>query len=109
VCSSKLATYQQASCRLVSPWQGLGAWPHPACCDVVGSGWYQPGCGPHGFLLRFMSCYISNVMIRHGMMCHVCRRGINLAVDHVVSQLKTRAKMISTTEEISQVSQRQKE
>jgi hypothetical protein len=48
------------------------------------------------------------------MLCHcfmslvVCfrRRGINLAVDHVVSQLKTRAKMISTTEEISQVSER---
>jgi chaperonin GroEL len=31
------------------------------------------------------------------------RRGINLAVDHVVSVLKSRAKMISTTEEIAQV------
>ena len=32
-----------------------------------------------------------------------CRRGINLAVDHVVGELKARAKMISTTEEIAQV------
>ncbi len=31
------------------------------------------------------------------------RRGINLAVDHVVGELKQRAKMISTTEEIAQV------
>ena len=31
------------------------------------------------------------------------RRGINLAVDHIVSELKRRAKMISTTEEIAQV------
>eukprot|EP00798_Chlamydomonas_sp_ICE-L_P030687 gene30687-35714_t len=31
------------------------------------------------------------------------RRGINLAVDHVVQVLKSRAKMITTTEEISQV------
>ena len=31
------------------------------------------------------------------------RRGINLAVDHVLSVLKARAKMISTTEEIAQV------
>lgn len=31
------------------------------------------------------------------------RRGINLAVDHVVTVLKSRAKMISTTEEIAQV------
>ncbi|EFJ52217.1 hypothetical protein VOLCADRAFT_79395 [Volvox carteri f. nagariensis] len=31
------------------------------------------------------------------------RRGINMAVDHVVSVLKGRAKMISTTEEIAQV------
>ena len=31
------------------------------------------------------------------------RRGINLAVDHVVAELKKRAKMISTTEEIAQV------
>ncbi|EFN56250.1 hypothetical protein CHLNCDRAFT_51922 [Chlorella variabilis] len=31
------------------------------------------------------------------------RRGINLAVDHVVAELKARAKMISTTEEIAQV------
>ncbi|KAI7835624.1 hypothetical protein COHA_010481 [Chlorella ohadii] len=31
------------------------------------------------------------------------RRGINLAVDHVVGELKARAKMISTTEEIAQV------
>ncbi|KAL4448217.1 hypothetical protein ABPG75_005436 [Micractinium tetrahymenae] len=31
------------------------------------------------------------------------RRGINLAVDHVVGELKSRAKMISTTEEIAQV------
>eukprot|EP00887_Chlorella_sp_A99_P004323 scaffold15.g4323.t1 len=31
------------------------------------------------------------------------RRGINLAVDHVVGELKKRAKMISTTEEIAQV------
>ena len=31
------------------------------------------------------------------------RRGINLAVEHVVGELKARAKMISTTEEIAQV------
>ncbi|GAB4817265.1 hypothetical protein N2152v2_004311 [Parachlorella kessleri] len=31
------------------------------------------------------------------------RRGINLAVEHVVGELKQRAKMISTTEEIAQV------
>lgn len=31
------------------------------------------------------------------------RRGINLAVEHVVAELKARAKMISTTEEIAQV------
>ena len=31
------------------------------------------------------------------------RRGINLAVEHVLSDLKNRAKMISTTEEIAQV------
>ena len=31
------------------------------------------------------------------------RRGINLAVDHVVGELKKRAQMISTTEEIAQV------
>ena len=31
------------------------------------------------------------------------RRGINLAVEHVLADLKTRAKMISTTEEIAQV------
>ncbi|GIL83082.1 hypothetical protein Vretimale_11474 [Volvox reticuliferus] len=31
------------------------------------------------------------------------RRGINMAVDHVVTVLKSRAKMISTTEEIAQV------
>jgi chaperonin GroEL len=31
------------------------------------------------------------------------RRGINLAVDHVVKELKNRSKMISTTEEIAQV------
>ena len=31
------------------------------------------------------------------------KRGINAAVDHVISQLKSRAKMISTPEEISQV------
>ncbi|KAL6768708.1 CPN60C [Auxenochlorella protothecoides x Auxenochlorella symbiontica] len=31
------------------------------------------------------------------------RRGINLAVDHVVSELKRRARQISTTEEIAQV------
>lgn len=31
------------------------------------------------------------------------RRGINLAVDHVLQDLKSRAKMISTTEEIAQV------
>ncbi|KAG2436092.1 hypothetical protein HYH02_011603 [Chlamydomonas schloesseri] len=31
------------------------------------------------------------------------RRGINMAVDHVVGVLKSRAKMISTTEEIAQV------
>lgn len=31
------------------------------------------------------------------------RRGINLAVEHVVAELKSRAKMISTTEEIAQV------
>jgi chaperonin GroEL len=31
------------------------------------------------------------------------RRGINVAVDHVVQTLKKRAKMISTTEEIAQV------
>ena len=31
------------------------------------------------------------------------RRGINKAVDHVVGVLKSRAKMISTTEEIAQV------
>mmetsp|Transcript_18198 Transcript_18198/g.58855 ORF Transcript_18198/g.58855 Transcript_18198/m.58855 type:complete len:99 (+) Transcript_18198:120-416(+) len=31
------------------------------------------------------------------------RRGINLAVDKIVAHLKTRAKMISTTEEIAQV------
>lgn len=31
------------------------------------------------------------------------RRGINMAVDHVVGELKRRSKMISTTEEISQV------
>ncbi len=31
------------------------------------------------------------------------RRGINLAVEHVVAELKRRAKMISTTEEIAQV------
>lgn len=31
------------------------------------------------------------------------RRGINLAVEHIVRELKSRAKMISTTEEISQV------
>jgi chaperonin GroEL len=30
------------------------------------------------------------------------RRGINLAVDHVLTVLKSRAKMISTTEEIAQ-------
>lgn len=30
------------------------------------------------------------------------RRGINLAVDHVLQDLKSRAKMISTTEEIAQ-------
>ena len=32
------------------------------------------------------------------------RRGINIAVDHVLQDLKKRAKMISTTEEIAQVS-----
>ncbi|KAI3426416.1 hypothetical protein D9Q98_008785 [Chlorella vulgaris] len=31
------------------------------------------------------------------------RRGINLAVEHVVAELKAKAKMISTTEEIAQV------
>ncbi len=31
------------------------------------------------------------------------RRGINLAVEHVLADLKGRAKMISTTEEIAQV------
>ena len=31
------------------------------------------------------------------------RRGINIAVDHVLQDLKSRAKMISTTEEIAQV------
>lgn len=31
------------------------------------------------------------------------RRGINLAVDHVVASLKRNAKMISTAEEIAQV------
>ncbi len=31
------------------------------------------------------------------------RRGISMAVDHVVGVLKSRAKMISTTEEIAQV------
>ena len=31
------------------------------------------------------------------------RRGINLAVDHILADLKKRAKMISTTEEIAQV------
>ena len=31
------------------------------------------------------------------------RRGINLAVEHVLADLKKRAKMISTTEEIAQV------
>lgn len=31
------------------------------------------------------------------------RRGINLAVDHVVASLKGNAKMISTAEEIAQV------
>jgi hypothetical protein len=41
----------------------------------------------------------------HGGWCALlCNRGINLAVDHVVQLLKSRAKMISTTEEISQVS-----
>lgn len=33
------------------------------------------------------------------------RRGINLAVEHVLADLKKRAKMISTTEEIAQVFQ----
>ena len=33
------------------------------------------------------------------------RRGINLAVEHVLADLKKRAKMISTTEEIAQVTQ----
>lgn len=33
------------------------------------------------------------------------RRGINLAVEHVLADLKKRAKMISTTEEIAQVHQ----
>ena len=32
------------------------------------------------------------------------RRGINVAVEAVVRDLKSRAKMISTTEEIAQVS-----
>lgn len=31
------------------------------------------------------------------------RRGINMAVDHVISNLKARTKMISTKEEITQV------
>ena len=34
------------------------------------------------------------------------RRGVQLAVEHVVSVLKQRAKMISTTEEIAQVQRR---
>ncbi|CAM6103464.1 unnamed protein product [Calypogeia fissa] len=38
-----------------------------------------------------------------GMNAMDLRRGINLAVDAVVAHLKTRAKMISTTEEIAQV------
>ena len=38
-----------------------------------------------------------------GMNAMDLRRGITSAVDHVVSDLKARAKMISTTEEISQV------
>lgn len=31
------------------------------------------------------------------------RRGVQLGVDHVIAELKSRAKMISTTEEIAQV------
>lgn len=39
-----------------------------------------------------------------GMNAMDLRRGINLAVDSVVSHLKSQAKMISTSEEIAQVS-----
>lgn len=34
------------------------------------------------------------------------RKGVQMGVDHVVAQLKARAKMISTPEEIAQVSTR---
>ena len=39
-----------------------------------------------------------------GMNAMDLRRGINLAVDAVVAHLKSQAKMISTSEEIAQVS-----
>ncbi|XP_024528051.1 chaperonin CPN60-2, mitochondrial isoform X2 [Selaginella moellendorffii] len=42
-------------------------------------------------------------LVAAGMNAMELRRGINLAVDHVVFHLKNRAKMISTSEEISQV------
>ena len=38
-----------------------------------------------------------------GMNAMDLRRGINMAVDSVVEHLKSRAKMISTSEEIAQV------
>lgn len=39
-----------------------------------------------------------------GMNAMDLRRGINIAVDAVISHLKSQAKMISTSEEIAQVS-----
>ena len=48
----------------------------------------------------------TSVQVAAGMNPMDLRRGINLAVDHVVAELKARAKMISTTEEIAQVGQR---
>lgn len=57
------------------------------CATVLARAIYSEGCKS----------------VAAGMNAMDLRRGINLAVDSVVSYLKSRAKMISTTEEIAQV------
>ena len=71
------------------------------------------GTADHSMCMHFAGTTTATVLTRAilsegcksvaaGMNPMDLRRGINLAVDHVLQDLKSRAKMISTTEEIAQ-------
>ena len=64
-----------------------GCWPGTTTATVLTRAIFSEGCKS----------------VAAGMNPMDLRRGINLAVEKVLEDLKSRAKMISTTEEIAQV------